>query len=81
LEQHGDDIVLVISDIVMPVMGGTSLFEQMRRRGWDLPVVFLTGHPLGKEIDRLRDQGLVACLTKPVKLEVLAQLISVTLNE
>ena len=35
---------LVISDIRMPGMSGTRLQEEMVRRGYKLPIIFLTAH-------------------------------------
>ena len=34
----------VVSDVVMPEMGGRELVEQLRRRQPDLPVLYITGY-------------------------------------
>src|SRR5690606_5197423 len=39
-------IDLVLSDVVMPEMGGVALFHTIREQGLDIPVVLLTGHSL-----------------------------------
>ena len=64
---------MVLSDVVMPVMGGIPLFHALKQKGWEIPVILLTGHPMGKELGALRAQGLVTWLTKPLRLERLAQ--------
>jgi CheY-like chemotaxis protein len=38
-------IGLVITDHVMPVMSGPEFVAELRRRGYTLPVIVLSGHP------------------------------------
>ncbi len=76
LEDRRDEIALVLSDLVMPTMGGIQLLQALRQRKIDVPVVILTGHPLGENLEELRDGGLNEWLTKPVTLEKLAQVIT-----
>jgi CheY-like chemotaxis protein len=39
-------------------------------------VILLTGHPMDKELEELRAQGLSAWLTKPPSIEHLAQVLA-----
>jgi len=61
LEQFGghlDTIDLVLTDLVMPRMGGRELAEHLHARAPDLPVVFMTGYsddPLPDGVDPARD--------------------------
>ncbi|MCP4539353.1 MAG: PAS domain S-box protein [Chloroflexi bacterium] len=80
LEQHGDEIDLLLSDVVMPVMGGKALLYALREKGWTMPVVMLTGHPLKKEMDELRAQGLTDWMPKPPELEQLAEVVARALD-
>jgi PAS domain S-box-containing protein len=75
-EQHKEEIALVLSDVVMPEMGGTALLHALRRKGASVPVVMLTGHPLREELEDLQAQGLAAWLRKPPSLETLARVIA-----
>jgi signal transduction histidine kinase len=72
LEEHPAEIALVLSDVVMPEMGGLDLIEAMQQRSIDTPVVLLTGHPLKENWTHLN----VEWLLKPPSLEVLAQVIA-----
>jgi len=69
-------IALVLSDLVMPEMGGQALFHALRQRGLALPMVMLTGHPMEKELKNLRAQGLSGWLLKPLSVEQLAQVVA-----
>lgn len=81
LEQFGNQIALVVTDVVMPLMGGLALFEEIQRRGIAVPVIMLTGHPMHQQLDRLKERGLRAWMQKPVGLQQLAHEISMALEQ
>lgn len=81
LEQFGNQISLVVTDVVMPLMGGLALFEEIQRRGIAVPVIMLTGHPMHQQLDRLKERGLRAWMQKPVGLQQLAHEISMALEQ
>jgi two-component system cell cycle sensor histidine kinase/response regulator CckA len=80
MKEPGQEIDLVLSDVVMPRMGGVALLRRIRERGWRVPVVMLTGHPLEKEMEDLRAEGLMEWLPKPPRLEELAEVIASALK-
>jgi len=75
LAAQTEQAAIVISDVVMPNMGGVSLLRTLRERGETMPIILMSGHPKGKNKDRLQGQGLSAWLTKPLTLPDLAQAI------
>ncbi len=79
-EVSSPEIVLVLSDVVMPGMGGVALFHTLRQRNLAVKVVLLTGHPLVKDMERLRTQGLSDWLPKPPSLEQLAEVVARALS-
>ncbi len=81
LKARGDEIALVLSDIIMPFMGGQALLRAVRAQHWDKPFILISGHPIEKELDALLDQGLSCWLKKPLGLEQLAQAVSAALHE
>ena len=81
LEQHTGGIALVLSDMVMPEMGGQALFYALRQRGLTLPVVMLSGHPMEKELESLKIQGLAGWMPKPADIEQLSYLVGRALQE
>ncbi|MGC9395713.1 MAG: PAS domain S-box protein [Anaerolineae bacterium] len=66
-EQH-DAIALIVSDVVMPKMGGVALYHALQQQGIDIPVILLTGHPLNGELATLQ----VEWMLKPPNLATLS---------
>jgi CheY-like chemotaxis protein len=85
LEKYGDEIALVVSDVVMPKMGGIALLHTLNERGLAVPVVMLTGHPLKEELENLRAQEVATLLAdwlpKPPSLEQLAKAVGRALTK
>ena len=80
MNKQGDGIALIISDVVMPEMGGVSLLKTLRIGGWETAVILLTGHPLNKELNEALSYPNVAWLSKPVTLEQLSSAVSSQLD-
>jgi len=76
LEEQANNIALVLSDLVMPEMGGQTLFRIMKQRGLNLPVVMLSGHPLEQELVDMQAQGLAGWMIKPPNQEQFAHLLA-----
>jgi len=73
------DIALVISDMVMPQMGGKALHEMISATYPAIKVILMTGYPLGEEDRSLLLRKGVVWLGKPIGPEILAQLVRRTL--
>ncbi|MAU01049.1 MAG: hypothetical protein CL608_28220 [Anaerolineaceae bacterium] len=76
LAAKANEIDLVLSDVVMPEMGGTALFHAMQEQNLTIPIVLLTGHPLSKEMENLQKRGLAGWLPKPPDLVNLSNLLA-----
>jgi two-component system, OmpR family, response regulator len=68
---------LVVVDVLMPDMGGLEVFDALRRESGyqDLPVVFLTGLVLERDLEKLRASGAADIITKPFDPMTLADRI------
>ncbi len=74
--RHGAEIAVVLSDLVMPEMGGKALAATLRQRVPHVRVVVMSGHPLGLEADSLRAAGVIGWVQKPPGLQALAEVLS-----
>ncbi|MBN2393132.1 MAG: PAS domain S-box protein [Anaerolineae bacterium] len=72
IKEHRDTIALVVSDVVMPKMGGVALYHAIQEQGIDIPVILLTGHPLNGELAMLH----VEWMLKPPDLAALSVIIA-----
>ena len=71
---------LVLTDLVMPRMGGLELLREIRRRERDLPVVFLTAFGKPAAFAEAMDLGAVDFVTKPFRADSLLRLIQAILD-
>lgn len=81
LEQRRKPVDLVISDLIMPEMGGERLFDILRDRFPQLPVILITGYPLGGGTRLLLDQRVTTWLAKPLTAEAVAHAVRKALQE
>ena len=79
-DKHKNEIVLVLTDMVMPVMGGMGLFHVLKEQNPDVKVVMMSGYPLGEEVEELLSQGTVGWVQKPVDFAKLSQLVNEALT-
>ena len=66
---------LVLTDVVMPGMGGAALVEALRRQNPDLKAVAITGYGEDQEVERIRQAGVAAVVRKPFEVERLAEIL------
>ncbi len=81
LEKYEDQVALILSDIVMPEMGGVALLRAINQKGLTVRMVMLTGHPLDQALEELRPLGLHGWMLKPPSMENLANVIARALRE
>jgi len=72
------DVALVLSDLVMPDMGGKELLLALQQRQLALPVVIVSGHPLDTALQT--NQGFAGWLPKPIDIQELATLLAQALQ-
>ncbi len=81
LATKADEVELILSDTIMPEMGGIALFHAIKKQNLPIPVVLLTGHPLSKEMENLQSLGLAGWLPKPPDLINLSCLLAEALAD
>ncbi len=79
-DQRREDIQFALLDVIMPFVNGREVFEYIREKDRDLPILFVSGH----DFNLLRDIGLNSdeqqILSKPFSAETLLQKIAEQLN-
>ncbi len=78
--EYQDMIVLVVTDVVMPEMGGLALYQMVRKLNPAVKVLFVTGHPLNNADQILLEKGDVYWLQKPFSIDEFARVIQEMLN-
>jgi PAS domain S-box-containing protein len=81
LTENKADVDLIISDLVMPEMGGVAFIRALRQRNWQVPVLIMSGHPLEQDMDLLKSAGVSHVLPKPLHPALLNQTIAEILAE
>ena len=81
IESHDGDLDLVISDVVMPEMDGPTLLKELRKRGIDTKIVFISGYAEDAFKRNLEEDEKFAFLPKPFSLKQLAETVKQVLDE
>jgi two-component system cell cycle sensor histidine kinase/response regulator CckA len=72
LDEMGQNIDLILTDVVMPDMGGLALAEQLRSRWPDLKLVYMSGYAEGDKLQPGNREFQTSFLQKPFSAESLA---------
>ncbi len=74
--EEGGEFGVIVSDITMPDMDGIGLLRSLRQRGWDTPVILVTGSPAVESAVSALEYGAMRYLCKPVNRRELIDLAS-----
>ena len=79
IKRHGD-IQVVLTDLMMPEMGGIELIEELRDEGRDVIIILMTAVPSEEAEHDAMMKGADFFLSKPIDLNKLEILISTLLK-
>ena len=71
---------LVISDLLIPIMEGDEVLRSLKKKGINVPYIFLTSNIQIKKKNECLDLGAFAFLEKPTKKSALLSLVDDVLN-
>ncbi len=80
LEERGYQIQLVLSDVMMPHMGGEDLLAALKKVASHVPVVLMTSHGSIDSAVKFLKAGAVDYITKPLHKEVLLHRLKAVLG-
>ncbi len=71
---------LVLTDVVMPEMGGKELIRELRRMEPSLKALVITGYTLVEDLEELKKEGILDIVHKPFDVNALAQVVRSVLD-
>lgn len=74
------DFSCAVLDVRMPGLDGLALQDELSRRGWQLPIIFITGHGDVPDAVRAMKAGAIDFLKKPFEDFALLQAITSALS-
>jgi GAF domain-containing protein/CheY-like chemotaxis protein len=80
-ERQADGIALVISDMVLPVMGGIDLYQTLRERWPEVKMLFITGHTVKEQDQEMLESSNVHWLRKPFSVGIFNEAVYSFLHE
>ncbi len=76
MQRHAHQIALVLSDLVMPEMGGAELYACMQAQYPHTKMIMITGYPSANQDKALLEQGVTAWLQKPFSADDIALVVA-----
>jgi signal transduction histidine kinase/ActR/RegA family two-component response regulator len=80
-DRRSRKIDLVITDLVMPEMGGRELIRELKKQAPDIKVLATTGYVMQEDLETLEKEGFLDVVHKPFDVDTLAQMIRQILDE
>jgi signal transduction histidine kinase/CheY-like chemotaxis protein len=79
-DQHFGKLDVVVTDVVMPRMGGPELVEKLRQKRQGFAVIFMSGYTDSAALEHAKIGSGAILLSKPFSTELLARRISEVLQ-
>jgi two-component system cell cycle sensor histidine kinase/response regulator CckA len=80
MSEHGGDVDIVVSDVVMPEMDGPTLLKHLRRTNPQIKIIFVSGYAEEAFRNNLDESEKFTFLPKPFSLKKLAAAVKETLE-
>jgi len=78
--EQGRGIDLLLTDMVMPEMGGKELIQELRKENPHLRAVAMTGYVLAEDLQELKEEGSLEVVYKPLDTNTLARVVRQALD-
>ncbi len=80
-QQHQHSIDGIITDVVMPNMGGVDMFRHIRSINATIPTIFSTGYDQGTVQLQSDEKENTSVISKPIQIAELSQLVKQVLKQ
>jgi CheY-like chemotaxis protein len=70
-----DRVDLVITDMVMPEIGGRELVQKLKKANPRLKALAMTGYTLAEDPQELRKAGIMEVIQKPFEMSTLGEVV------
>ncbi|MBE0602676.1 MAG: response regulator, partial [Deltaproteobacteria bacterium] len=74
--EHADEILVVVSDLIMPQMNGKKMSDEIHRVKEDMPFVFMSGYPDDIVLDKEEGSGRTVNMQKPFNPKELLDVVN-----
>ncbi len=78
--QSAERVDLVLTDLVMPEMGGKELAQELKKTDPRVKVLAITGYTLVENVEELKQAGILDIVQKPFEVKTLAEVVRRTLD-
>lgn len=79
--RNDDSIALVVSDVVMPMMGGVELYRSLQAKWPAVKMLLVTGFPLDHDGQQILEKGMVNWLQKPFSVTDFLQALELLIGK
>lgn len=81
IEHHGNEIDVVLLDLIMPGMDGGKIFDHLRNTKADIPVILSSGYSINGMANKIMERGCNGFIQKPFNMIELSSIIRKILNK
>ena len=81
LQRSGEEIDLVILDMIMPGMDGGKVFDRIREIKPDMPVILSSGYSLNGQANEIMQRGCNGFMQKPFTVSEISQKVRKVINK
>ncbi len=66
LQKHKNEIDIIITDLIMPVLDGIEMIELIRKDGYSIPIIITTGYDDALALEKIIELSIEGFLSKPI---------------